>query len=111
MNYIVTMPRNENGETASEHANLVVDESKGLVPDRVEVERFVDAHMRPGEVHEVRIPHFRSGQWVNAAGWFDDPAAVVDAVHDLTGADADGIYISLNPVDPQLLNECPNELH
>jgi hypothetical protein len=69
--------------------------------------------MRPGEVHEVRIPQTRKGPqrlFGTASGYFDNADAVVAALKPITGADAVGVYITMNPVKPALLARACNQL-
>lgn len=72
-----------------------------------------DALVIPGAVHEVRLPKTRRGParlWGVASGYFDDRDAFVAALAPLTGADAEGIFVTLNPVAPALLARAANRL-
>ena len=63
--------------------------------DPVHIRAFWDAVVRPGDVHEVRVPRTRrgpAGLWGVASGNFNDSDAFVAAVQRLTGADCDGVY-------------------
>src|SRR4051794_28069767 len=64
-----------------------------------------DALEAPGDTHEVRIPKTRRGParlFGTTAGYFTDPAAAVRAVLSITGLDAPAVYVTLNPVNPEL---------
>ena len=77
-------------------------------------ERFV----RPGEVVEVRIPKANGksnawgGEWARGvvSGYFDDHAAFVQAVQAADRTRHDGIYFTLQPIDPRLLGRAFNRL-
>lgn len=72
-----------------------------------------DALVAPADVHEVRVPRTRKGParlWGVASGYFDDPDAFVAALSGITGADAEGVYVTLNPVEPALLARAANRL-
>jgi hypothetical protein len=57
--------------------------------------------LEPGQVAELRIPH--AGQRrQTVSGYFDDPAKLAAAAAHWDGQ-ADGIYVTLNPVQPALL--------
>jgi P4 family phage/plasmid primase-like protien len=88
--------------------------SRALRPAAPEIRRFCRALCRPGEVREVRIPRTRSGQlWRGngvQAGWFDELEKLVQAVLPITGADAEGVFVSLNPVNDPLLARRANRL-
>ncbi|MDP9359734.1 MAG: YfjI family protein, partial [Chloroflexota bacterium] len=84
-----------------------------LLPDPTLIWASWEALVEPGAVHEVRIPKTRKGParlWGVASGYFDDPDAVVVALGCLTGLDAEGVYLTLNPVDPALLARAANRL-
>jgi hypothetical protein len=74
---------------------------------------FWDALVIHGEVHEVRIPKTRRGPlrlWGVGSGYFRDRDAFVGALASITGYDAEGVYCSLNPVNPALLARATNRL-
>ncbi len=82
-------------------------------PDGSEIAAFWRALTAPGEVHEVRVPKTRKGprRWYGVvSGYFDDGAALVDALESADGRDAEGIYLTLNPVNPALLARAANRL-
>jgi len=84
-----------------------------LAPDAARLREFWEALVLPGDVHEVRVPRTRRGParlWGVASGYFDGPGAFVAALSDLTGADAEGVYLTLNPVEPALLARAANRL-
>lgn len=84
-----------------------------LITDPAVVAEFWDALVAPGDVHEVRIPKSRRGParlFGTISGYFDNCDAFVSALTPLTGEDAEGIYLTLNPVDPDLLARASNRL-
>lgn len=58
----------------------------------------------PGAVYELRIPQTTEG---TVSGYFNDRAKLVEAALAWNGL-APGIYITLNPVRPNLLARAPN---
>jgi hypothetical protein len=76
-------------------------------PAREEIRRACRLLMRPGDVHEVRVP--KAGKRGTISGYFDDPEILVNAVLPLDGTVA-GIYITLNPANPALLARANNRL-
>ncbi len=64
---------------------------------------FWRALVRPGEVHEARVPKTR-GRWHGTgSGYFNDEQAFLSALASVTGAEAEAVYLTLNPVNPALL--------
>jgi len=61
----------------------------------------------PDEVFEVRIFGVKGAGTVS--GYFNDPALAAAAIAGYDG-DAEGIYHTVNPVDPALLERAPNRL-
>jgi hypothetical protein len=59
----------------------------------------------PGAIVEVRILHTRRG---TVSGYFDDMAKLADAVSSWNGKS--NIYVTLNPVNPDLLSRANNRL-
>jgi hypothetical protein len=71
------------------------------------------ALVRPGDVHEVRIPKSRKGPrrfFGTVSGYFDNADDFATALTGLTGYDAEGVYLTLNPVNPDLLARAANRL-
>lgn len=68
------------------------------------------AIVRSGNVHEVRIPNPRDRRLGVVSGYFNDDEAFVEAVAGISGEDAEGVYMSLNPVIPALLSRAANRL-
>ena len=60
---------------------------------------------RPGDVHELRVP--KAGRLKTVSGYFDDPEKLAQAIAELSG-EAEGVYITLNPVNPALLARANN---
>jgi hypothetical protein len=84
--------------------------STGILPPaspREEILRAVDLLMRPGDVHEVRIP--KAGRLGTISGYFDNAEALADAVGPLDGT-VPAIYITLNPCKSALLARAANRL-
>ncbi len=75
---------------------------------------FWDAMTTPGHVYECRVLcKGRSGPLglrETVSGFFDDREAFIAAVAPITGADAAGVYLTLNPVDTALFTRSPNRL-
>ena len=69
---------------------------------------------RAGEVREVRIlghvPASGFGGPVTASGYFDNADALIEAVRGIDSQHAAGVYITHNPVDPDLLARVNNRL-
>jgi hypothetical protein len=74
--------------------------------------------VKTGEIVEVRIPKARGkspawgGEWARGtvSGYFDDHAAFCDAVKEADKGAHDGIYFTLQPIDPRLLARSFNRL-
>jgi hypothetical protein len=84
-----------------------------LRPDPAALAAFWRAFTHPGEVYEVRLPKTRKGPrrlYGTAGGYFDNGEAFVEALAHVTGDDAPGVFITLNPVDPDLLARAENRL-
>ena len=77
--------------------------------DFLKIKRGVELIMKPGTVHELRVPKARREKTIS--GYFDDPAqlATCAAELDASGKYA-GIYITLNPCNPALLARCCNRV-
>lgn len=70
-----------------------------------DTERFLELLWQPGDVREVRIPDTGYG---SRAGYFDDPARAAAAVAEWDGRA--NVYVTLNPVRPDLLARAVNRL-
>jgi RecA-family ATPase len=84
-----------------------------LRPDRSTLEQFWRAMVAPGDVHEVRIPRSRSGParlFGTVSGYFTIAEAFAQAVAAITGADAEGVYLTLNPTLSALRARADNRL-
>src|SRR5947209_1335478 len=84
-----------------------------LCPDPTVLAQFWQALVAPGDVHEVRIPRTRSGParlYGTVSGYFNTAEAFVQAVAPLTGEDAQGVYLTLNPTQRDLLARAHNRL-
>jgi hypothetical protein len=80
--------------------------SAALVHDPVEIARAVAVLLPAGGVIECRIPH--AGRERTVSGYFNDPAALVNAVCARNGDP--GVYATLNPCLPELLARSANRL-
>lgn len=79
------------------------------------VQKYTEATFRilhdPGQVFEVRalnVPK-SSGFMVHYGGYFDDPVKASHAAAGFSGR-AQGVYTTLNLVDPSLLSRCANRM-
>ncbi len=85
-----------------------------LRPDPALLAAFWDALVVPGTVHEVRIPKTRRDGprrfYRPVIGYFNDRDRFVEAARTVTGEDAEGVYLTLNPVDSSLLARASNRL-
>jgi len=78
------------------------------VKNNCDIERVKQALglvMRPGDVHELRVPN--AGRLKTVSGYFDDQDKLASAIAELSG-EAEGVYITLNPVNPALLARANN---
>jgi hypothetical protein len=69
------------------------------------VKQAINLLIRPGDVHELRVP--KAGKLKTVSGYFDDPEKLAQAIVELSGV-AEGVYITLNPVNPTLLARTNN---
>jgi hypothetical protein len=84
-----------------------------LVADSALIRAFWVALVRPGDVHEARLPKSRRGPrrfYRTVSGYFDDPDAFASALAGVGGDDAEAVYLTLNPVDPALKARAANRL-
>ena len=86
-----------------------------IFPDLDQVREHFLTLNRPGEVREVRIleyvPASGFGAPSTASGYFDNADALVDEIRGIGSNHADGIYITQNPVNPDLLaRRCNRQL-
>jgi hypothetical protein len=84
-----------------------------LRPDPATVRAFWDVLVAPGDTHEVRIPKCRRGParlFKTTAGYFIDREAAVRSVRPIGGLDAPAVYVTLNPVKPELRARANNRL-
>jgi hypothetical protein len=77
-----------------------------LIHDPVEIERSIAILLSHGGVIECRIP--KTERQGTVSGYFDDPAALKQAVLACNGVA--GIYTTLNLCRPELLARCANRL-
>src|SRR5207248_7738200 len=84
-----------------------------LCPKPAGLEQFWQAFVSSGELYEVRCPETRRGParlFGTAAGYFTDGEAFVKSVAPVTGHDAANVYITLNPIRPELRARANNRL-
>src|SRR4051812_1603637 len=84
-----------------------------LRPHRKLLGSFWDAFVHPGETHELRIPKTRRGTarlFGTVAAYFNHRDDFVSEAARLTGLDAQAVYITLNPVKPDLRARADNRL-
>jgi hypothetical protein len=84
-----------------------------LRPDLETVRAFWDVLVTPGDTHEIRIPKCRRGParlFKTTAGYFTDREAAMRAVRPVGGLDAPAVYLTLNPVKPELRARANNRL-
>jgi hypothetical protein len=96
--------------TVSPKTPIAVPELAGVLlagsPEQ-EVLRACQLFMRPGDVHELRIP--KAGREKTISGYFDSPEKLAAAALALDGK-YPGIYITLNPCKPELLARACNRI-
>jgi hypothetical protein len=74
-----------------------------------------ETFIHPGEVVEVRIPHAEGtldGRYVRgtASGYFDDFEAFCEAGRKVEALQHDGIYFTIQVIDPRLLGRALNRI-
>ena len=72
----------------------------------VEIRRFLDLLLEPGQVSELRGLHTKQG---TVSGYFDDMGKLAQAAQSLSGK-APAVYMTLNPVNPELLARAANRV-
>ena len=72
---------------------------------RVDIDAAIAALFSPGDVVELRIP--KAGKYRTISGYFSDFVKLADAIEKHSG-DFEGIYYTLNPVNPVLLARANN---
>ena len=73
-----------------------------------EIESAIRTLHPAGATFEIRIPKVKSGP--PCRGYFDDPALAAESAASMSGK-AEGVYITLNPVLPDLLARANNRLN
>lgn len=83
-------------------------------PDREAVAAFAAGLMDPGQVYEVRLPKTKKGGprrlFGIGSGYFDNPEDLARVAAGITGADAEAVCMTLNPVKPDLIARAVNRL-
>ncbi len=72
---------------------------------RVHIDFAIAALFRPGDVVELRIP--KAGRFKTISGYFNDFGKLADAI-EMHSGNFEGIYYTLNPVNPALLARANN---
>lgn len=75
--------------------------------DLATIEQTAALLMAPGDVAELRIPH--AGKAGTVSGYFDDPGKLAQAAARYSGR-APAVYMTLNPVQPALLDRARNRV-
>jgi hypothetical protein len=83
---------------------MVSRKGAALQADVVEIRRTLDLLLEPGQVAELRVLKTRRG---TAAGYFTDFDKLAQAAAANSGK-APGVYVTLNPVNPDLLARSKN---
>ncbi len=86
----------------------------GTIPElRTDIDTlraFWGVLVRPGDVHEVRAPKTR-GRWRGVtSGCFNDVEAACQGLKGVSGAEAEALYVTLNPIKSALLARAANRL-
>jgi hypothetical protein len=85
-----------------------------ILPDLDQVQAHFNTLNRPGEVREVRvlghIPLSSFGGPSTASGYFDNGESVARELRGLGSHHAEGVYITQNPADPELLARANNRI-
>ncbi len=79
--------------------------SMAAAPVATDLDRFLEAIWRPGDVREVRMPKGARG---TDAGYFDDTSKLASAVTRFDGRE--NLYITINPAAPALLARAANRI-
>lgn len=70
---------------------------------------FLQAIWQPGEIREIRMPDYQeNGYRKSLSGYFESPEKAARAIKDFDGKTL--IYVTLNPVLPDLLSRAKNRL-
>jgi hypothetical protein len=81
-------------------------------PDAAQMRKFIELTRKPGEVFEIRCVEAKlrgdNKRYKTVGGFFDDTENCVRAIGRIESATA--VYITLNPVNPQLKARCYNRL-
>ena len=72
-----------------------------------EATRAVAVMFRPDDVVELRVP--KAGRNRTISGYFNVAATLVEAIREMDGK-GPGVYVTLNPVEPELLARANNRV-
>jgi phenylpyruvate tautomerase PptA (4-oxalocrotonate tautomerase family) len=85
-----------------------------LRADPAAIKQFAEVFMEPDQVYEVRITDPKSDGparlFGRQSGYFDNPDDLTAALQRITGDDAEAIYVTLNPVEPDLQARAVNRM-
>lgn len=73
----------------------------------VAIQKALEALTEPGQTFEIRCIHER--KYRGLQGFFNDPEIAAEMI-DRLDADYKGIYVTLNPLDPDLIHRAQNRL-
>jgi hypothetical protein len=89
-------------------ATIPAEERKDMHEQALEeATRAVAVMFRPSDVVELRVP--KAGRHRTISGYFNDPAALVEAIREMDGK-GPGVYVTLNPVRHDLLARASNRV-
>jgi hypothetical protein len=74
-----------------------------LIPDADAIRASWSVIVHPGDVHELRVPNPKQRYLGVVSGYINDEDAFVQLASGIEGKDAEGVYVTLNPVNPALL--------
>ena len=88
------------------HSSTTDNGAKRVVFDADDCRRALSILPEPGAVFEIRVLHTQRG---TLSGYFNDLDAAVQAAETVSGQ-APGVYLTVNPVNPDLLARAVNRL-
>lgn len=87
--------------------------STGAIVDRAMIERAIQVLTEPGDVTELRAFGVQNSEYWKPhveSGYFDDRERLANAAFELSAERAKNVYVTLNPVDQQLLSRASNRV-
>src|SRR5215472_10781084 len=82
--------------------------SRAAQPDEADIHRTLELFHPLGEVFEIRTVGSELSR--DLYGFFNNHKNAVDAALQCVRGDAEGVYVTLNPVNPDLLTRAKNRL-